>query len=85
MPNIWLPDGVLPGFKETCLDYFWVSFGKFISRLMQIYVQTCNKAKFNVLSALAVGLHLPEDFFDQYHQKADNQLRLLHYPRHVAL
>jgi len=25
MPNIWLPDGVLPGFKEACLDFFWVS------------------------------------------------------------
>ncbi|KAJ7854610.1 thymine dioxygenase [Mycena leptocephala] len=23
MPNIWLPDGVLPDFKETCLDFFW--------------------------------------------------------------
>jgi len=26
MPNIWLPDGVLPGFKEACLEFFWVSF-----------------------------------------------------------
>jgi len=25
MPNIWLPEGVLPGFKEACLDFFWVS------------------------------------------------------------
>ena len=24
MPNIWLPDGVLPGFKEACLDFYWV-------------------------------------------------------------
>jgi len=24
MPNIWLPEGVLPGFKEACLDFFWV-------------------------------------------------------------
>jgi hypothetical protein len=24
-PNIWLPDGVLPGFKEACLNFFWVS------------------------------------------------------------
>lgn len=23
--NVWLPDGVLPGFKEACLDFFWVS------------------------------------------------------------
>jgi hypothetical protein len=25
MPNIWYPDSVLPGFKDTCLDFFWVS------------------------------------------------------------
>jgi hypothetical protein len=24
MPNIWLPEGILPGFKEACLDFFWV-------------------------------------------------------------
>lgn len=24
MPNIWLPDGILPGFKEASLDFFWV-------------------------------------------------------------
>lgn len=25
MPNIWLPDDTLPGFKEACLDFYWVS------------------------------------------------------------
>jgi hypothetical protein len=24
MPNIWLPEGILPGFREACLDFFWV-------------------------------------------------------------
>lgn len=24
-PNIWLPDGVLDGFKESCIDFYWVS------------------------------------------------------------
>jgi hypothetical protein len=24
MPNIWYPDGILPGFKEACLDFYWV-------------------------------------------------------------
>ena len=24
MPNIWLPEGVLPGFNEACLAFFWV-------------------------------------------------------------
>lgn len=26
MPNIWLPEGVLDGFNEACLDFFWVRF-----------------------------------------------------------
>jgi len=25
MPNVWFPNGVLPGFKEACLDFYWVS------------------------------------------------------------
>ena len=25
MPNIWYPDGVLPGFKDACMDFYWVS------------------------------------------------------------
>jgi hypothetical protein len=25
MPNIWYPDGVLPGFQNACMDYYWVS------------------------------------------------------------
>jgi len=24
MPNIWFSDGILPGFRETCLTFFWV-------------------------------------------------------------
>lgn len=24
MPNIWLPEVVLPGFKEACLTFYWV-------------------------------------------------------------
>ncbi|TFY83864.1 hypothetical protein EWM64_g140 [Hericium alpestre] len=64
MPNIWLPEGVLPGFKEACLDFYW----------------TMDELKFTVLRALALGLRLDEEFFVQYHQAHDNQLRLLHYP-----
>jgi len=33
-----------------------------------------------ILSAVAVGLHLDEDFFSKNHTTPDNQLRLLHYP-----
>ena len=25
MPNIWFPDGVLPGFQGACMDFYWVS------------------------------------------------------------
>ncbi|KAJ7731565.1 Clavaminate synthase-like protein [Mycena maculata] len=64
MPNIWLPEGVLPGFKETCLDFFWL----------------CHEIELNILRALALGLHLPEDYFLKSHTAPDNQLRLLHYP-----
>jgi len=24
MPNIWFSEGILPGFRETCLTFFWV-------------------------------------------------------------
>ncbi|KAJ7676988.1 thymine dioxygenase [Mycena polygramma] len=64
MPNIWLPDGVLPGFKETCLEFFWL----------------CHEIELNILRALAVGFGLQEDYFTKLHTAPDNQLRLLHYP-----
>jgi hypothetical protein len=34
-----------------------------------------------VLKALAMGIPgVPDNFFDEYHADADNQIRLLHYP-----
>lgn len=24
MPNIWLPEEILPGFRHKCLQFFWV-------------------------------------------------------------
>jgi hypothetical protein len=27
-PNIWLPDGILSGMRETCLEFFWVRYAK---------------------------------------------------------
>ncbi|THH14855.1 hypothetical protein EW146_g5544 [Bondarzewia mesenterica] len=89
-PNIWLPDDVLPGFKQACLDFFWVSILNHLKfkrhdlrltlpRLVPLS-QICDEIKFKILSALALGLQLPEDFFNQFHQAPDNQLRLLHYP-----
>ncbi|KAG6841591.1 hypothetical protein C0991_009347 [Blastosporella zonata] len=64
MPNIWLPEDVLPGFKDACLDFFSKGF----------------ELQEAILKALAVAFDLPEDYFVQFHTKPDNQLRLLHYP-----
>ncbi|KAI0732029.1 thymine dioxygenase [Fomitopsis betulina] len=64
MCNIWLPEGILPGFKETCLDFFWA----------------CREVELTLLHALSLGLHLEEDFLEKFHTAPDNQLRLLHYP-----
>ncbi|KAG6917417.1 hypothetical protein DXG01_002686 [Tephrocybe rancida] len=64
MPNIWLPENLLPGFKDACLEFFWATF----------------ELQKNILRALAVAFDLPEDYFVQFHTKPDNQLRLLRYP-----
>ncbi|CDO71471.1 hypothetical protein BN946_scf184909.g65 [Trametes cinnabarina] len=64
MPNIWLPEGVLPGFKEACMDFFWA----------------CHDVELNILKALCLALGISEDYLVRYHQGHDNQLRLLHYP-----
>ncbi|KAJ7683431.1 thymine dioxygenase [Mycena rosella] len=65
MVNIWLPDGMLPGFRESCMDFFAV----------------CHEVTLNVLKALALGLGLDENYFDQYHTAKDNTMPLLYYPR----
>ncbi|KAJ2927753.1 hypothetical protein H1R20_g9337, partial [Candolleomyces eurysporus] len=64
MPNIWLPEDVLPGFREVCLDFYW----------------TCYELEKHILRALAIAFDLAEDYFMPFHRKVDNQLRLLHYP-----
>ncbi|KAJ3573284.1 hypothetical protein NP233_g2519 [Leucocoprinus birnbaumii] len=64
MPNIWFPEDILPGFRETCLQFFW----------------DCFEVEKNILRALAIGFGLSEDYFVKVHTKPDNQLRLLHYP-----
>ncbi|KIW77745.1 hypothetical protein Z517_07578 [Fonsecaea pedrosoi CBS 271.37] len=63
-PNIWFPDEVLPGFRAFMTGYF----------------DTCYGTALSLLRAVALGMDLPEDFFEGYHTKRDNQLRLLHYP-----
>ncbi|KAJ7470238.1 thymine dioxygenase [Mycena galericulata] len=41
----------------------------------------CYKIELNIMRALALGLQLPEEYFDKYHTTARNQLRLLRYRR----
>lgn len=83
-PNVWLPDVVFPGFKEACLDFYWVCVTFHVSPLSDFLLttmQACRETELDVFRALAVGLRIPEDYFTKAHQNADNQLRLLHYPR----
>jgi isopenicillin N synthase-like dioxygenase len=62
--NIWLPEADLQGFRAYTTAFY----------------QECCQLQKKVLSALALGMpHVPANFFDDYHQNADNQLRLLHY------
>ncbi|KAI1372928.1 Clavaminate synthase-like protein [Hypoxylon crocopeplum] len=64
-PNVWLPNDVLPGFREFMMQFYWKCFG----------------AAKELLRALAIGVGLDdEDFFLRFHSGENNQLRLLHYP-----
>ncbi|KAK7041439.1 hypothetical protein VNI00_009305 [Paramarasmius palmivorus] len=65
LDNIWIPEEDLPGFRKHVMDYFW----------------TCRRFQVEkLLPALAIGMGLDRNFFNEYHKNADNQLRLLRYP-----
>ncbi|KAI5193529.1 thymine dioxygenase [Aureobasidium subglaciale] len=65
MPNVWLPEDVLPGFRDFGLSFYW----------------KCNAVAQKILTALAIGLQLDSaDTLTQVHSGDYNQLRLLHYP-----
>ncbi|KAH7920282.1 flavonol synthase/flavanone 3-hydroxylase [Leucogyrophana mollusca] len=66
LQNIWPPEDALPGFRERAVAF---------SNVCREF-QTSK-----ILPALALGIPgVPKGFFDQYHEQADNQVRLLHYP-----
>ncbi|KAJ5527290.1 hypothetical protein N7513_011449 [Penicillium frequentans] len=66
LPNRW-PDHLDDegkDFKETMLSFF----------------ETCKNLHRQIMSAIALGMNLPEHFFDDFVNEGDNNLRLLHYP-----
>ncbi|KAJ9205596.1 hypothetical protein DTO271D3_2473 [Paecilomyces variotii] len=65
-PNRW-PDQLDEEgkeFKQTMLDFF----------------ETCKDLHMQIMRAIAIGMSLPEHFFDEFTDGGDNNLRLLHYP-----
>ncbi|KAI9797073.1 MAG: hypothetical protein M1833_005678 [Piccolia ochrophora] len=64
-PNIWLPEDILPGFRNFTTKFYW----------------ECFEAARRILRAMAMGLGLAdENYFLRYHTGINSQLRLLHYP-----
>ncbi|RDA94033.1 hypothetical protein CP533_5287 [Ophiocordyceps camponoti-saundersi (nom. inval.)] len=64
MPNIWLPEDDIPGFRS------------FFNR----FYKTCYGVEVKILRAIAIGMGLEETYFVKCHSIHNNQLRLLHYP-----
>lgn len=67
MPNIWLPDGVLPGLSK---------YSVYLCLLQKI----CHKASLHILEAMACGMKLSPSHFTSAFTVSDNQIRLAHYP-----
>ncbi|OLN86444.1 UPF0676 protein C1494.01-like protein 3 [Colletotrichum chlorophyti] len=64
LPNIWIPEESLPGFRSFFNNFY----------------EVCYQVEVHLLRAMALGMGLTEDFFLDFHVKKDNQIRLLHYP-----
>ncbi|KAF7865411.1 hypothetical protein EAF04_006387 [Stromatinia cepivora] len=68
LPNNWPPitpeDRDAKEFKETMLKFH----------------DLCKDLHINVMRAIALGMSLPESYFDGFTSAGDNTLRLLHYP-----
>ena len=54
--------------------------GKNFKRIMQSFIARCMDLHTTVMQSIAVGMGLPEHFFDEFTNDGDNTLRLLHYP-----
>ncbi|KAJ5690189.1 hypothetical protein N7462_004581 [Penicillium macrosclerotiorum] len=54
--------------------------GKEFKETMQSFFARCKTLHAQIMSAIALGMNLPEHFFDGFVDEGDNNLRLLHYP-----
>jgi isopenicillin N synthase-like dioxygenase len=54
--------------------------GKQFTHVMQNFFKTGQDLHMKVMRAIALGMGLPEHFFDEFTDNGDNNLRLLHYP-----
>lgn len=54
--------------------------GKAFKRTMLSFFEQCKQLHQQIMQAIAMGMDLPEHFFDRYIDAGDNNLRLLHYP-----
>src|SRR5436305_10633812 len=70
-PNIWIPEFILPGYREFMTSFYW---------------ELTNVATL-VLQVIGEGLNLTENekkMIAQQHSGHNNHLRLLHYPPVLA-
>lgn len=63
-PNKFPGKGVLPGFEEFTMSFFWEA----------------HELALDILRCIATGLGLEENYFVDYHEDADNLFRLIRYP-----
>ncbi|KAF3930489.1 hypothetical protein ABW19_dt0200464 [Dactylella cylindrospora] len=54
--------------------------GAEFTRLMKEFFNTCKDLHMKVMRSIALGMGIDENYFDQYTDGGDNNLRLLHYP-----
>ncbi|KAJ5653962.1 hypothetical protein N7490_000965 [Penicillium lividum] len=54
--------------------------GKEFKEIMLSFFETCKNLHQQIMRAIALGMNLPEHFFDEFVSGGDNNLRLLHYP-----
>ena len=67
---------ILPRFRFEMMEFYNVC----IPLNIYILLENCHKFHLEILSAIAIGLGLSPRYFDNFCDKRDHNLRLLHYP-----